>query len=74
MSLNERIGVCLAVIFLLWRFWPVARRLVCGHPAWRTVETVAGFGVPILDQRCARCGRPRRILAGDPVARRREAR
>jgi hypothetical protein len=64
---RDRLALSAVGGILLWVFWPVLRRIFCRHSGWRTVTTVAGFGVPILDQRCARCGAPRRLRT--PLAR-----
>lgn len=73
MSLTPRLVVLAAIAFLLWALWPVLRRLLCGHDGlWETTETVAGFGVPVREQRCVRCGQLRNI--GGAVVRREVAR
>lgn len=52
------LGLCV----VLWLFRKLLKRLFCGHSGgWETVKRVAGFGVPVLDQRCSLCGMTRAV-------------
>ena len=45
---------------LLDHFVSAVHRALCWHPCWEPKRRVAGFGIPLCEQQCVRCGQWRR--------------